>query len=181
MKPHSKRRPGRLDRLPDELKDLISDLLRRGWTKTEITEALNSELESRGEDPVSRFAVNRYTTRMLAEGRRMREAHEAAAAWARQIGPIPEGDLGAYMLDLVRTLAIDHMHLAADDQDGDPDLDQVTKMALAIKRLEEAHRETDRRLEAAKRRAADEAGKVARGAGLSADTEAAIRAAIEGA
>jgi len=181
-----KRRPGTIDQLPEEFKQLIGRLLAEGWTKTAITCALNRELKKTGRDAVSRYSVNRYTARMLAQGQKIREAREAAAAWSRSIGPIKDSDLGAYLIEMVRLLAMEHVHLFADhckdegEDTGPPQIEAVTKLALAIQRLEAAHQQTDRRIEAAKKRVAEEAGKAVKDAGLSDETVNAVRQRILG-
>ncbi len=175
------RRPGQIDQLPEEFKQLIGRLLAEGWTKTAITTALNAELKKTGRGAVSRFAVNRYTSRMLAEGKKIREAREAAAAWSRSIGTIADSDLGAYLIEVVKTLAVDHVHLFADASEEDtPQIEAVTKLALAIQRLEAAHQQTERRIAATKKQAADEAGRAVQAAGLSEATVKLVRERILG-
>ena len=89
---------------------------------------------------------------MTANGQRIREAREAAAAWSKTLGKLPQGDIGAYLLELVQTLAFEHLNTLAEG-DKKPDVQHVTQLALAIRRLEEANLAADKRLAAAARAA----------------------------
>ena len=180
MSEQPRRYPGKIDRLPQDMQDLVGRLLAEGWTKTAITDALNAELAAVGEQPVSRHAVNRYTSRMLAEGRKIREAHEAAKAWARTTGQIDGGEIDAYLVDLVRTLALDHMHLLrmnSADEDK-PTMQELSQLVLAIRRLIDSQEKADKRIERKLAAAADKVESVARKQGLKADTVSALRQAL---
>ena len=173
--------------MPRALQDLVGELLGQGWTRTGITEAVNAELARRGEQPVSRSSVHRYATRMLSEGRRIREIHEAAATWSRTIGPIDGGEVDAYLVELVRALAVDHMHLftegeGEDEGEGEkrPTIREISDLALAMRRLVGAQEQADKRIAAARARAADDAADAARSAGLKDDTIQQIRERVLG-
>ena len=181
IRPHAKRRPGTVDRLPAEIKTRIHRLLDDGWTKVDITEAVNELLRADGRDEVSRQAIGRYTQRVELEGARIREINAAAEKFAARAGSIQDAGASAYVRQLARMLIVDRLH-EADDETPIKDLSQLV---LAIRRIEGSAEQVDQRARAAveraeqttKRRAADVACEVP---GLSADTEAAIRAAIEG-
>ena len=184
IRPHAKRRPGSVDQLPAEIKTRIHRLLESGWTKTDITDAVNAALREAGLREVSRQAIGRYTRRVEDEGAKIREINAAAEQFAARAGSIQDAGASAYVKQLARMLIVDRLHEA----DSETPIQDLSQLVLAIRRIEGSAEQIDRRAreaveraeEAARRRAADKAGQVARGAGLSAATEAAIRAAIEG-
>ena len=179
----ARRYPGKIDQLPAEFRELIGKLLSEGWTKTAITQALNAELKSQGKRPVSRHAVNRYTSRMLEEGKRIREARDAAKSWAQVVGPIDGSEIDAYLVELVRVLAIDHMHLFKDGEEK-PSIKELSDMALSMKRLVEASAQTEQRIARARAEARTEAAaqatEAAREAGLSDATIRQVRQKVLG-
>ena len=62
-------RPGRIQRLPREIKEQLDTLLRSGVTQQkEIIAHLAPLLEAVGEKPLSYSSLNRYATRMTAGG-----------------------------------------------------------------------------------------------------------------
>ena len=168
-----------LENLPRDILDAVHEAIREGVTIDEIT----ARIRARGGN-VSRAAVGRYTKRARELVQRQKEADRIAEIWVREIGEQPEGRTGRLAIETLRTLA---MHAAIDLGEGGVALDPeaIGALALAMRRIEAAGKTTtDRELaikREAKREAAEAAGKVARKQGISADTAAAIRAAIEGA
>lgn len=172
-------RMGRIQQLPQDLQDLLNRLLREGVTQAEILRQLNPLLEQRGERPVSRSGLNRYTTRMAAFGHRMKEAREAAEVWVAKFGEQPTGDIGAAVIEMLRALAFD---LSLSMQDADEvDPDALNTLSIAMQRLERAAQTSAKREREIRAESAQAGEKAAKEAGLSPDTAAAIRAVIEGA
>ena len=176
-----KRRPGTIDRLPAEIKTRIHRLLDEGWTKIDITDAVNDLLRADGRDEVSRYAVGRYTQRVELEGARIREINAAAEKFAARAGSIQDAGASAYVRQLARMLIVDRLHEA----DGETPIQDLSQLVLAIRRIEGSAEQIDQRARDAIQRAETDAKQRAvdvacRVPGLSADTEAAIRAAIEG-
>ena len=171
---------GTIDQLPAALRDQIHSLLQQGWRQSDITKAINAELKSAGERPISRHALNRYTKRVEQNGQRIREAREAAAAWSKTVGDLPVGDVGAYLVELVQCLAFDNLNSMAADEDNAIDLKQLANLALAIKRIEEANSEADKRIERARRTAASEVSEKLKSEGLSQKTIDDVRKHIMG-
>ncbi|MYA36638.1 MAG: DUF3486 family protein [Gammaproteobacteria bacterium] len=180
-KPRKKRRPGAVDRLPADVKGNIQRLLDDGWTKTDITAAVNAELAERGLGAVSRESVNRYTLRIEREGARIREINSAAEAFARRAGSIQDAGAGAYVKQLARTLLVDRLHEA----DSETPIKDLSQLVLAIRRIEGTSEQIDKRakaaVEQAERESAARAEEAMRGEGLSDATIAAVRARILGA
>lgn len=176
-------RPSRIQQLPPDIKARLDELLRGGVTQKEILTHLAPLLESVGEKPLSAAGLNRYATRMEAVGRRIREAREVAAVWTAKLGETPTSNVGAYTLEMLRTLVYDLTLRAHEGEDLD--VEQLQDIALTLQRIERASKlNTDR--ERALRRelaeiAADAATGAARSKGVSAETAAEIRSAIEGA
>ena len=114
---------------------------------------------------------------------RQREADDIAAVWVRELGDRPDGRIGHFAIETLRTLALLSAAVIGErDEPAAPE--EIARLALAMSRIESAGRLSDERERAiaaeSEAKAAARAGKAARKAGLSADTVAAIRRAIEG-
>ena len=127
----------RIQQLPDELKARLDELLRSGVAQKEILARLKPLFESAGTPPISRSGLNRYATRMEAAGRRIREAREMAAVWTAKLGETPTSNVGAYTLEMLRTLVYD-LTLRAHDEDAVVDVEQLQDIALTLQRIERA-------------------------------------------
>ena len=173
----------RIQQLPSAIKSRLDELLRSGVSQRAILDQLAPLLEVAGEKPLSRSGLNRYAIRMEAVGSRIREAREVAAVWTAKLGQEPTSNVGAYTLEMLRTLVHDLTLQAAERPELDAD--QLKTVALTLQRIEKASslnaaRESALREEFAK--VAAEAGEgAARRKGVSVETAAEIRRAIEGA
>tara|TARA_R110000787_G_scaffold26344_29_gene73769 strand:+ start:99 stop:713 length:615 start_codon:yes stop_codon:yes gene_type:complete len=124
--------------LPPNIKRMADLLIRQDEkTQLEMVDMINARLEEIGGDPVSKSAFNRYAKSMTEAGRRIRQTREIAAVWVRELGEMPEGDVGKLLAELVRTLAFD---AASAISDGDTPAvpAQVMALARAVKDLEHA-------------------------------------------
>ena len=172
---------GTIDRLPTALRDQIHALLQSGWQQKDIVAAVNAELKAQGKEPISRHAMNRYTQRVQQNGQRIREAREAAAAWAKNVGDLPQGDIGAYLIELVQCLAFDQLNtMAASEEESAVDLKQLSNLALAVKRIEEANSEADKRIARARTEAASAVSKQLKSEGITEKTIKQVRERIMG-
>lgn len=178
----------RIEQLPPEIKDRIDELLRTGVPQKEILRRLDDPLREIGERPLSAAGLNRYATQMEEIGAELRETRMIAEAWRSKFGERPVSELGQLTVEVLSTLAFKASLQArkeSDDPEAGIDPELIGDLALAQYRLERAAeigRKRERTLlEAFKKEAADAAGTAARDAGLSPDTAALIRAAIEGA
>ncbi len=175
-------RMGRIQQLPDAIRERLDELLRAGVSQRDILRRLEPLLAAAGERPLSAAGLNRYATRVERAGRRIREAREVADAWTAKFGESPAGEVGQHVVELLRVLAFESaLAHGADSNDGPVDAEQLNALALAVQRLERTAEIGARRLRAIRREAADAAGREARRQGLSADAAGAIRAAVEGA
>ncbi len=172
----------RIQQLPPELKDPIDELLRSGVSQKAILERIRPLFKAAGVEPISRPGLNRYATRMEAVGRRIREVREIAAVWTAKLGDTPTSNVGAYTLEMLRTLVHDLTLKAVEGEDLD--VEQLREIALTLQRIERASKlntDRERALRAEVAEAAAEAGEsAARRQGISAETAAEIRRAIEG-
>ncbi len=177
-------RMSRIQQLPTAIKDRIDELLRAGVTQRDILRRLAPTLTEAGERPLSAAGLNRYATKIERAGRRIREAREVSAALVAKFGDEPASQVSQYIIEMLRTMVYQHVALAtATDEgagEGALDADAINRLALAVQRLEGAAETSAKRERELRREAAEAAGKAARQAGVSEDTETAIRAAIEG-
>ena len=180
--------PSRIDQLPPEIKARLDALLRSGVTQREILRRLEEPLREIGEEPLSRSGLNRYATQMEEVGAELREINALADAWTSKLGDEPVGNTGALAIQVLRSLAFQASMRARTDADGSDDgvdIERIGDLALTIQRLERAAnlnlvRERELR-KAFAAKATKAAEKVIRRAGVSEDTAAKIREAIEGA
>ena len=175
----------RIQQLPVPIKERLDALLRAGVPQAEILRVTAPLLEARGEAPLSASGLNRYATRMEEIGQQIREAREAAAAWTAKFGETPTGELGAHIIDILRKIAFDLARGAHGAEDAERQVETLSSLALTMQRLERAaglsaERERALRMEVAAAAAAAGEG-AARRQGMSAETAAEIRRAIEGA
>lgn len=130
---------GRIDQLPPDIRELVNRRLREGASQADIIKETAPLLAARGLPPLSRSGVNRYTSKVERAGQRIREAREAAAAWAATAEE-GAGDVGRHTIEVLRTLALDMAHQAQERQDDDQLLSptEMKDLALALQRLESA-------------------------------------------
>ena len=140
--PDTRGRPGRIDQLPEEIRERLDAMLRGGVTQREILRRLEAPLREIGEAPLSRSGLNRYATRMARLGHRIREYREISRMWQDQYGAAG-GQVGMQIIEMLRTVAWDLAERAMAES-GDPDADltldaaQLRDLALSVGRLERA-------------------------------------------
>lgn len=181
-KPPTRGRMSRIQQLPTELRERLDCLLRAGVSQRAILEQLAPLLDEAGEAPISRSALNRYASRMEAVGQRIRSAREAADAWTARFGE-PTSELDSMVIDLVRTLSFEtSLQLSEEEQSVEPET--LAQLALVAQRITRAAKLTDDRVRAIRAELAEQAAAAGEGAarrqGVSAETVAEIRRAIEG-
>lgn len=178
-----------IDQLPHEIRDVCLRLIRDGRTIHEITTALN-ELDA----DVSKSAVGRYvkSTRELMQ--RHLAAQNIAGRLIAQLGENPQGDVGALLAEMLKTIAFQLMADMGTDGAGELDAEAAAELRakpmdimLLAKGLDHLERAGaigfKRRVEIerlALARQAKAAESVAKQHGLSTDQWAAIRAKFLG-
>ncbi len=129
-------RPSTIVTLPPELRAAFDRFLasRKDLTIDDVTAWLNEQLAGSGvRVTVSRSAVGRYRKTFEEAAAKIRESREIAAAFAREVGTAPEGNLGAHLVELVRGLAF---KIAAHADDGTIDPGDLVKLAKAVRDIE---------------------------------------------
>jgi len=135
-------RASSIDRLPDDVREQLQELLRDPRvTQLEATARINEILETEGHEArVSKSAVNRYDMEMRKVGEKLRQSREVAEMWIGKLGAAPQGQLGHLVNETLRTLSFD---LALKLQDAELTeeslpgvIDQLKALALAAQRLE---------------------------------------------
>lgn len=185
-------RPSSIDKLPDEVRNLISTLRGKGWTIDQIREHLSTLLDQ----APSRSALGRHILGLDKLGERIRRSRDVASALVKQLGDAPESTAARVNIELIHTAVLDLFMKAGDGEEvdkagaaalaGDPQ--GVMMLAKALDHLAKASKSNEDFIAAAERRAADKARTeaassaeaVAKERGLSADTIAAIKAGIFG-
>lgn len=174
--------PSSIDRLPDDVREKLEELLRDPRvTQLDATARINEILEAEAHpERVSKSAVNRYALRMEEVGAKLRETREVARMWIGKLGAEPQGEVGKLLNELVRTLAFKaamRAHEADDDEAVDPKL--LKSLAVSVYRLERAARENAALEESIRKRALAEAaeavGETAKQSGVSEETIRIIR------
>ncbi|MHC1792024.1 DUF3486 family protein [Solidesulfovibrio sp.] len=136
--------------------------------------------------PVSRSAVGRYSQEFEEVAAHIRESREVAAAFARELGEVPEGDMGRVLVEVVHRLVFKAG--VAKLREGAIDAVDAARLAKAIKDLAAGSKisvdmEFKIREQVAAetaKKAAGEAEAVGREKGLSAETVEAIKSRILG-
>ena len=179
---------GRIDQLPQELKDLIHKLFRAGVSQAEVKDTLKLKLAAIGQPPISAATINRYASKMEQVGVRMRQAREVADAWTSKFGE-SESKISQHIIEVLRVLIFEHTLQVAEAQDaaggdgadGTPlSHEAIAGLALAAQRIERAAEMGAKRERDLRQELAGVVDAEAKRQGLAKDTAAAIRAALLG-
>ena len=163
-----------VEKLPPALRAAVDAAIEDGATIDEITASIRA-----GGGACSRATVARYVRRVRAQTRRQHEIEGMAEAWARALGERAEGHADLLAIETLRTLAL--FCVADLGERAEPvTAEDVGRLALALRRLDESETFRAQRDQAAAKAAAGRADRAARQAGLPAETVAAIRRAAEG-
>lgn len=178
-------RQSSIDQLPPEIRDALHALLRDpAVSQLEATRRVNDLLAAeKAALRVSKSAVNRYSQRMEEIGKKMRQSREIAEMWIGKLGNQPQGEVGKLLNEFTRTMAFETaLGMSEENEPVHPKL--LKELALAIKHLEEAATVNEKREQAIRRAAAEDAADaaetVARQQGLTADKVSEIKKQILG-
>ncbi len=142
-----------IDLLPEDIRLRLNEALReKRLTQQQILDAINSLLNDRGEKPISRSSLNRYSMQIEERGAMMREAREAANALVGGLGEQKGTDLGRAVTEMVKTLTFDFVASG-----GELDVDTLNKVALVAQRIERASKISLEREAAIRKQAAADA------------------------
>ena len=112
-----------IEQLPAEIRDVCLRLIRDGRTIHEITAALN-ELDAE----VSKSAVGRYVKNTRALMQRHLAAQDIAGRLVSQLGENPQGDVGALLAEMLKTIAFQLMADMGSDDDSELDADTAAEL-----------------------------------------------------
>ena len=126
-------RKSSIKRLPPTLRKEIDKLLADG---RHTIDQIVAHLRSLGAD-VSRSSVGRYSKQFDIVAAKMRESREIAAAFARELGEVPEGDTGQILVEIMRNVVF-KLALNANENDDGVDVKDVMRLAKSIKDLSSA-------------------------------------------
>lgn len=164
-------RQSSIKQLAPDLLDKLNELLRDPRiNQLDATARINEILEERGEDPISKSAVNRYKMSMDQVGRAIRESREMADIWIGKLGAAPQSKVANLTSEIIRNSLID-LSLAIQRitmGESDPEVvagavKMVKDLAFSHEKLEKAVSETTNRdakiREQARKDALEEAAK----------------------
>ena len=170
-----------VDRLPAQLREAVDAAIADGATIDEITARIRAE-----DGDCSRSAVGRYTKDVRALIRKQQETDRTVRAWMQELGARPEGGTGRILIETLQSMVLDTMAdlRGRDELASTEELGRLSHILKRIEATEKLCRERERAAEKAKAEKAAEkakpAGQAERQGGLSAETVAAIREAVEG-
>jgi len=169
--------------LPTQIRAEVDRLLADGrYTLDDVV----AHLRKLGAD-VSRSALGRYSKEFEAVAAKMREAREVTTAFAKELGELPDNDMGRMLAELLHTVVFKVLTNQT-GADGAADAQDVMFLARSLKDLATANRMSaelemkirDRVATETAKKAAAAAEDAAREQGLSAETVEAIKARILG-
>ncbi len=158
-------RQSSIKQLAPDLLDKLNELLRDPRiNQLDATARINEILEERGEDPISKSAVNRYKMSMDQVGRAIRESREMADIWIGKLGAAPQSKVANLTSEIIRNSLID-LSLAIQRitmGESDPEVvagavKMVKDLAFSHEKLEKAVSETTNREAKIKEQARQEA------------------------
>lgn len=178
-------RASSIEQLPADILEQLQALLRDPRvTQLDVTARINAALVERGEEPVSKSAVNRYSMKMEQVGKRIRQSREVADMWIGKLGAAPQGKTGQMINEILRVISFEMSDKLLDMVDrGDPDevpavVAMLKDLSLSTMRLEKAandnfKRETEIRAQA-KQEAAEAADAAMKATGTPKETRESI-------
>ena len=167
-----------IKRLPPELREAVDQAIADGATIDQIT----ARIRAGGED-CSRSAVGRYAKDMRDLIRQQQETDRAIKAWVDALGERPEGGIGRFLIESLRTMTLATM-ADLSGREEPVSTQELARLSLILRRIESTdklRRDRERAAEKAKaEKKAKSAGGAKRQGGLSPEAVAAIREAVEG-
>ncbi len=139
-------RPSSIEILPPDILEQLQALLRDPRvSQLAVTAQINDVLSARGEQPVSKSAVNRYAVKMDKIGERMMQSRAVADMWIAKLGNAPQGKTGQLINEVARTLSFEVQQILAErmaDNPAELDLEATMSvlkdLALTSQRIEKS-------------------------------------------
>jgi Asp-tRNA(Asn)/Glu-tRNA(Gln) amidotransferase A subunit family amidase len=181
-------RSSKVDKLPDNIRQQLHAMLRdKQITQTEILDAINALIDEHDlpeELKLSRSGLNRYATRVESVGAHLRDLREMTSALTAELGDKPMGETTKLILEMGRSQLFRAMMQSVENPEESVDIDMLKNAMLAAQRLEstamQSHKREKEIRQAFAEKAATEAEKVIKQAGLSEETAGQIRRKILG-
>jgi hypothetical protein len=124
-----------IELLPPEVKTDLDKQLSQG--KLTLDELLDN-LEVQGVT-VSRSALGRYRKTFEDTAAKLRESREVANAFAKELGTVPNDEMGQLLIEMVHTLSF---RMLSSDKAESFKTSDLMKMAIALKSLSSARVDT---------------------------------------
>lgn len=128
-------RPSTIQRLPGELRELISDLRGKGRTIDEILSKLR-ELDV----DVSRSALGRHVKQLDKIGDEIRRSRAVAEALVRQYGDAPESRAAKMNIELMHSL-VTRLMISEEGERAEFEPLEAMQMATALQKLVQASKQ----------------------------------------
>lgn len=143
----------KIRRLPQELRELLHQMLDQGRTLDEIT----AHLKALGAD-ISRSGLGRYKQQVDKVAARLRESRNMAEAIMDRMGAqAAAGKSGDALIQMLTTLTTDYMLRRLDDPDAETDVAELRALARTVKERAQAARATQDYVDRVKEEARKEA------------------------
>ena len=133
-------RAGRIERLPPDIREHVDRRIREGAYAREIVEETLEMLDIEGEAPLSESSVKRYRQKMAVVGSFIERANQAAQSMVRGLDESNSGNITRLVIDFLRAAMFESMVRAQDGESIQLDEKQISKLALALRRVEDAGR-----------------------------------------
>ena len=125
----SNMRKSTIKALPKEIRTELDKRLAEGKL---TLDTLTAFIRGHGHE-VSRSAVGRYANEFEAVASKMREAREVSAAFAKELGAIPNDDFGRVLAEMLHTLTFRVMLGRTKDDTADVDPKELMFLSSALK------------------------------------------------
>lgn len=143
-------RQSSIKQLAPDILEQLNELLRDPRiNQLDATAKINEILQERGEEPVSKSAVNRYKLSMDQVGKAIRESREMADIWIGKLGAAPQSKVANLTSEIIRnslidlSLAIQRMTMGQDDPEVVAGAVKMIKdLSYSHEKLEKAVSET---------------------------------------
>lgn len=138
-------RQSSIKQLAPDILEQLNELLRDPRiNQLDATAKINEILQERGEEPVSKSAVNRYKLSMDQVGKAIRESREMADIWIGKLGAAPQSKVANLTSEIIRNSLID-LSLAIQRMTmGENDPEVVAGAVKMIKDLSYSHEKLEK-------------------------------------
>lgn len=124
-------RPSTITTLPPEVRaDLDKRLAEGRFTLDTLVDFLADQGHA-----ISRSALGRYSRQFNDVAQKLRESREIAAAFAKELGAVPNDEMGQMLVEMVHTLAFKASLARTKEENDDISTKDVSLLARALKDL----------------------------------------------